>query len=256
MNQPTDYPSLFAAWQHEEQEPFSGWDFSHLAGRMFEEDPPWSYMDRVGELMRGADNVLDLGTGGGERLLALRHYWPPHVAATEGYPPNFALASRRLSLYGVDVKQAESDESTILPFADSAFDLIVCRHSSFNAAELARVLAPSGVFYTQQVHGLSGADLQARFGATPQWPYATPDYFGRKLEEAGLTITGRQEWQGILRFADVGAIIYYLRAVPWLVPDFSIATHSHALLALQEQLDIGRALTFTTRLYTLEARHR
>ena len=61
--------------------------------------------------------MLDLGTGGGERLLGLREYWPPRVAATEGYAPNLALATERLSDYGVEVKGAESDESTVLPFA-------------------------------------------------------------------------------------------------------------------------------------------
>ena len=44
-------------------------------------------------LMHGARSLLDLGTGGGERLLELRDDWPPRVAATEGYPPNLALAA-------------------------------------------------------------------------------------------------------------------------------------------------------------------
>ena len=30
-------------WEREEREPFSGWDFSHLAGRWHEEHPPWLY---------------------------------------------------------------------------------------------------------------------------------------------------------------------------------------------------------------------
>ena len=128
------------------------------------------------------------------------------------------------------MKRAESDESTILPFADGSFDLVISRHSSFNAAEVARVLAPGGIFFTQQVHGRSGEDLQARFGAAPQWPYATPEYFGGKLAAAGLQVTEMEEWAGKMVFADVGAIVYYLKAVPWIVPDFSVATHLDALL--------------------------
>jgi hypothetical protein len=31
---------LIASWQQEEQAPFTGWDFSHLDGRMLEEQPP------------------------------------------------------------------------------------------------------------------------------------------------------------------------------------------------------------------------
>jgi SAM-dependent methyltransferase len=248
-----DRQSLRAAWEQEEQEPFTGWDFSHLAGRMIEEQPPWSYAERVGQLMRAASSVLDLGTGGGERLLGLREDWPARVAATEGYAPNLALAKERLSAYGVEVKRTESDESTVLPFADAGFDLVISRNSSFNAAEVARVLAPGGTFFTQQVHGRSGEDLQAHFGAAPQWPYATPAYFAGKLAAARLRVTEQQQWAGRLTFTDVGAVVYYLKSVPWIVPGFSVAAHLDALLGLQEQLDAGRELAFTARLYILAA---
>jgi SAM-dependent methyltransferase len=249
-----DRQALLAGWQQEEQELFAGWDFFHLAGRMVEEQPPWSYADRAGELMHRADSVLDLGTGGGERLLGMREHWPAQVAATEGYPPNLALATARLSPYGVEVKGAESDESTILPFAGASFDLVISRHSSFNAAEVARVLTPGGTFFTQQVHGRSGEDLQAHFGASPQWPYATPGYFAAKLATAGLSITEEQEWAGKVTFADIGAIVYYLKAVPWLVPGFNVASHQDTLFALHGRAEAGQPLAFTSRYYILEAR--
>ena len=218
-----DREALIAAWTREEAAPFAGWDFGHLAGRWVLEEPPWSYADRVRELMQGARSLLDLGTGGGERLLELREDWPPRVAATEGYAPNLALATARLAPYGVEVKGADSDESTILPFAGGSFDLVISRHAAFNAAEVMRVLTPGGVFFTQQVHGRSGEDLQARFGAAPQWPYATMEYFAGKLAAAGLLLTETEEWAGKMVFADVGAIVYYLKATPWIVPDFSVA---------------------------------
>src|SRR5512136_1564703 len=63
---------LVEAWKREEQEPFSGWDFSHLDGRMIEEQAPWSYSRRAAELMLVSKAVIDLGTGGGERFLKLR----------------------------------------------------------------------------------------------------------------------------------------------------------------------------------------
>ena len=56
---------LMEIWRREEQQPFSGWDFSHLDGRMIEEQAPWSYSLRAAELMRQASSVIDLGTGGG-----------------------------------------------------------------------------------------------------------------------------------------------------------------------------------------------
>jgi SAM-dependent methyltransferase len=254
MHTQPDRTSLLAAWQQEEQAPFAGWDFSHLQGRVSEDPPQWSYMARAADLLRHATAMLDLATGGGERLLELHPHWPPTVAATEGYAPNFALAQQRLAPLGVTVVAVESDELTPLPFAEGSFDLILNRHGGFNAGEIARLLTPGGVFYTQQVHGLWAEDLLAHFGAHPQWPYATPAYFGAKLQAAGLHLTDSQEFAGKLRFADVGAVVYYLKAAPWLVPGFSVATHLTALFALQDRLDAGAELAFTTRLYTLAAR--
>jgi len=39
-----------------------------------------------------------------------------------------------------------------------------------------------------------------------------------------------------------------------VVPGFSVETHSKYLLSLQECLENGEALTFTTRQYLIEAR--
>ena len=69
-----DREPMIAAWRREEQAPFAGWDFSHLDGRMIEEQAPWSYLARAAELMDQVSAVLDMGTGGGERLLALREH--------------------------------------------------------------------------------------------------------------------------------------------------------------------------------------
>ena len=55
---------LIDIWTHEDQQPFSGWDFSYLDGRMLEDQAPWSYSSRVAELVRHSSSVIDLGTGG------------------------------------------------------------------------------------------------------------------------------------------------------------------------------------------------
>ena len=103
------------------------------------EKKPWSYMDRVRGLLPQATALLDLGTGGGEKLLSLQADWPPKVAVTEGYHPNFLLAKERLEPLGVQVVESEADMKRPLPFP--------------NAAEVARVLKPGGTFLTKQVNG-------------------------------------------------------------------------------------------------------
>jgi len=246
--------ALTKNWKYEEGQPFIGWDFSYLDGRMLEGQPPWSYSARAAELMKTSSSVLDLDTGGGERFLELREHWPRKVVATEHYPPNFKLATERLTPFGAKVVDIQLSDFGLIPFADGEFDLVLNRHAAFNPYEVGRVLAPSGSFLTQQVHGLWAADLLAAFAAKPQWPEASPEKYLPHLQEAGLEITNVENWSGELTFTDVGAIVYYLRAIPWLVPGFSVESHLNYLLKLQEQLERDRVLVFTSRKYLIEAR--
>lgn len=249
-----DLTELVELWKREEQQPFTGWDFSYLDNRMVEDEPPWSYPARAAELMHNASSVVDLDTGGGERFLSLRDHWPQKVVATENYPPNFQLATERLAPLGVTVKKVLLTDYDPMPFNDGEFDLVLNRHAAFNPAEVARILALGGTFLTQQVHGLSSVDLLNAFDSQPQWPDATPAKYVPQLQAAGLTIHTAEEWSGRLSFTDVGAIVYYLKAVPWLVPGFSVATHLEHLVKLQQQLNRGEPLAFVAKKYLIEAR--
>jgi len=249
-----DESELVETWICEEQQPFHGWDFSYLEGRMIEEQPPWTYLGRAAELMIRAFSVIDMGTGGGERFLTLRECWPDKLVVTEDYPPNVKMAHERLAPFGVQVVDVPLLNDGPMPFASGEFDLVLNRHSGFNAREVARILAPGGSFLTQQIHGAWAHDLLAAFGAEPQWPDATPETYVPRLQAAGLTIIDAQDWSGQLSFTEVGAIVYYLKAVPWLVPGFSVATHTGQLLALQARLERGESLSYLARKYLIEAR--
>ena len=245
---------LVEMWLREERQPFSGWDFSYLDGRIKQEREPWSYLGRAAELMDRSSSVIDLDTGGGEKLLSLRDHWPARVVATEDYAPNFELATERLSPLGVEVVKVAVSDDDPMPFADGEFDLVLNRHASFNSREVARVLSPGGTFLTQQVHGMWLWDLQAAFDATPEFPDATPEKYVPLLREAGLTIANVEEWEGRMVFEDVGAIVYYLKAIPWEVPGFTVKSHLRYLLALQERLEAGEELGFFAARYLIEAR--
>jgi hypothetical protein len=181
-------------------------------------------------------------------------HWPLRVVATEEWPPNFTLATERLSPHGVTVVDVHNTEVDPLPFGDMEFDLVLNRHGTFNSAEVARILIPGGTFLTQQVHGLWAEDLLALFDAKPQWPNATLEHYVPLLESAGLMIVSAENWSGNLAFADVGAIVYYLKAVPWLVPGFSAVRNQEVLFSLQDRVDTGQELRFIARKYLIEAR--
>jgi len=234
-----------ARWHEEEQQPFSGWDFSYLDGRWHEEEPPWSYTAMVRHCLPQVDSLLDLGTGGGERLLKFQDLWPAKTVATEEWEPNFLLASERLTPLGVEVVQAASDEIRPLPFPDDSFDLVISRHTAYNLTEVERILKLGGIFLTQQVDGRWLQDFMGFMGSTPQWPYFNLNYtLGKLLHETNLQLQLAESWTGYLTFYDVGAIVYYLKAVPWIVEGFSVDNHLDKLLALQARLDQGERLCF------------
>ena len=140
-----------------------------------------------------------------------------------------------------------------MPFSDQEFDLVINRHAAFNSGEVARMLTTDGTFLTQQVHGLWAQDLFDAFDTVPQWPFCTPERYVPKLEKAGMRIVNVEEWRGTMAFLDVGALVYYLKANPWVVPDFSVDTHVDYLLALQQRLEREGRLTFEDRSYLIEA---
>ena len=73
------------------------------------------------------------------------------------------------------------------------------------------------------------------------------------LQSAGFNVLDVKDWSGRLVFTDVGAIVYYLKAVPWLVPGFSIASHTVNLTSLQKQIETQGELVFQARNYLIEA---
>jgi len=147
------------------QAPFSGWDFSWLEGRRVQTGGPYGKLDyerRAKEAIAKATAVLDLGTGGGELLSRLAPF-PPVAIATESYPPNVAVASRRLAPLGVKVIWTDPGchdsrgpqpqnrwPQRRLPFADATFDLVLVSSVSFCPREVYRVLKSGGTPLTSQ----------------------------------------------------------------------------------------------------------
>jgi SAM-dependent methyltransferase len=224
---------------------FSGWDFSWLAARGAHEPLPWDYRSEVARRAAGASALLDMGTGGGEILSGLVSR-PPRTVATEAWPPNVLVAARRLRPLGVQVVQDEGAADNFaedagrgrLPFRDGAFPLVANRHESFLAVEVSRVLAPGGTFITQQVDMHNDDDLYRLLGLqVPEQPDSWLPLAQRQLREAGLTVQVAAAGEERQRFHDIAGIIYYLRVVPWAVPEYTLDRCAGRLRELHETPD-------------------
>ena len=215
---------------------FSGWDFRWLEGRLVEEPLPWDYAQIVHDQFPGVHTLLDMGTGGGELLASLAPL-PPETHATETYPPNQAIAKARLEPLGIQVHSLE--EGAALPFPSEAFDLVINRHDDYIPDEIYRILNPGGILITQQVGGLDNLELNQVLEDRLSFPF-TSWCLPRALSglyEAGFQIL--RSYQATLRytFLDIGAVVYYLKAIPWQVEGFSPETHHDGLALIHNIIE-------------------
>ncbi|HSR86999.1 MAG TPA: class I SAM-dependent methyltransferase [Streptosporangiaceae bacterium] len=235
--------------------PFSGWDFSWLAARSASGALPWSYQSEVGRRAAVVEAMLDMGTGGGERLSKLSGR-PRLTVATEAWAPNVPVAAARLRPLGVAVVQDEGardnniqdgSQRGRLPFRDGAFGLVANRHEAFRATEVGRVLAAGGAFITQQVDLHSYDALYEVLGLeVPEQPQSWLPLARRQVEDAGLHVLAAVRGEERHEFHDVGAIVYYLRVVNWAVPQYTFDACEQRLRELHE----------TPRIWPVLVRHR
>ncbi|WP_344441409.1 class I SAM-dependent methyltransferase [Kitasatospora nipponensis] len=239
--------------------PVDGWDFSWLAGRASEHRPSWGYQRLLAGRLAGASAALDLQTGGGEVLageLATAAATPPVLAATESWPPNLARATALLHPLGA-VVVADPDEPP-LPFADAAFDLVTSRHpATVWWAEISRVLRPGGTYFAQHVGHASVFELVEYF-LGPQPPGVRR---GRHFEDesaqaraAGLEVVDLRFERLRTEFRDIGAVVYFLRKVIWMVPGFTVERYRDRLRELHLMIEREGPFVAHASRFLIEAR--
>ncbi len=230
---------------------FAGWDFAFLANRWREHPLPWSYVDRIRSFLPLTRCMLDMGTGGGEFLSSLAPL-PPECWATEGYLPNVPIARQRLEPLGIRVMAIESDAH--LPLPNAHFDLVTNRHENFYAAEVARVLVPEGRFVTQQVGELNTLELNDFLCNQPApRKHSYCQQALRHLRDAGMDIVESHETCVDIDFLDIGAVVFYLRAIPWQLPGFTVDRYRPGLLALHREIQSHGRFTAKAHRYFIEA---
>jgi SAM-dependent methyltransferase len=230
----------------------SGWDFRWLDGRAYEERPSWHYFDLVAECTHSVSSLLDLETGNGNMLAALPSL-PPLTVGTESYEPNIAVAGERLRSRGAHLVCPDSGGRR-LPFCNDTFELITSRHPvSTWWDEIARVLRPGGRYLSQQVGPHSLRDLTEYFmGPDPAGSLRDPEAARTAAERAGLIVSTLHAERPKTEFYDIGAVVYFLRVVVWIVPDFSVERYHDRLRSLHDQIVHDGAFTTSASRFLIE----
>lgn len=223
-----------------------GWDLAQLGERISVDRPGWDFAAIVAEHAHGAQTMLDVDTGGGEWLASL----PARAArtvATESWPPNIDVARDRLRPFGIEVLRAEPVSDNVdqrggeprLPCEDASFELVTARHAAYVPDEIARVLASTGTFLTEQVGGDYGDFYEAlglsRPRITRRW---TLELATAQLQDAGLSVVDGADGFERTTFFDTDALVWYLTAVPWAVEGFSTEGYRAALRRVRTPLRV------------------
>ncbi|WP_205649196.1 class I SAM-dependent methyltransferase [Schaalia canis] len=243
-----DLASLHTSTQME------GWDFSVLRGRVHESQPTWDFRADCLAAMRSGKRIVDLGTGGGERLIELISTLGPQaegneIIATEGWVPNVPVARANLAPWGIRVEEYDPESDPRSPFSDASVDCVMSSHEGIDFADTTRILTENGVLLTQQVDGFNAPELHDWFEVDFAYPNVTLDSYVSQCEAAGLTVTCAQEWAGSMTFTDLRALVSYLALVPWEVPDFDVHGHAQRLIELSQREE----LTVTQKRFRLYA---
>jgi D-alanyl-D-alanine carboxypeptidase len=115
-------------------------------------------------------------------------------------------------------------------------------------------MSPKGLFLTQQVDGRNLSDLMKEFGTRPKWPSNNLQNISIQLKKEGFRIIDAKEWKGKTVFHDVGALVYFLKAVPWIVDDFCVEKYITALEKLQKRIEKTGKLEFNAGKFLLLAK--
>lgn len=206
----------------------SGWDFSRMATER--EPVPWDYDDIAARYLKPTDHVLDVGTGGGERLLALSPFYKSAIGVDPD--PTMLEAARengrQYPQVSFSIMGAEQ-----LDFGDEMFDVVLTRHAPTVVAEVNRVIKPGGLFLCQGVGANNMANIRQAFGTGSGTRYEDEyQQLVANLRERSWRILVTGNYDVGYWVKNLPSLLFWFKAIAGAneVPaDYSIALHGHTV---------------------------
>ena len=176
------------------------------------------------------------------------------LAATESWPSNLAVAAGRLGPLGASVLAVADDGD--LPFAPASFELVVSRHPTVTRwDEIGRVLVPGGTYLAQHVGAGSVGELtDFMMGPQPVSEARRTDRAVAAAKAAGLAVTDLRHESLPTAFFDIGAVVYFLRKVIWIVPGFTVDRYRDRLAELDVRMLSEGPFVAHAQRFLIEAR--
>ncbi|MFS0838535.1 class I SAM-dependent methyltransferase [Paenibacillus sp. 1P03SA] len=207
----------------------NGWDFSHI--QVTTEGKRWDFFGEVAHRCRKSDLLLDIGTGGGERLLTI----------TDSALLLIGIDHSQAMIRTADMNRHKAGKSNVrflhmeaeaIAFPDGFFNLVSCRQSFYSAQETARVLVQDGLFLTQQVSPHDKLNLKQAFGRGQGLETNAADLRERvlsELEEVGFSDIRYNEYDAAEYYPSYEDLDYLLQMTP-IIPGFGEQENDRTIL--------------------------
>ena len=137
-----------------------GWDFSMLKYELID-NSDFKYFDEINKQVTGESILLDIGTGGGEKLTRLISNNCLLKIGTDFSKEMIKTANENNKNNRIKFFKMDSEK---IKFPDDFFDIICARHTPFKFNEIVRLLNDNGTFFSEQIDEDDCKSLKELFG--------------------------------------------------------------------------------------------
>lgn len=137
-----------------------GWDFSMLKYELID-NSDFQYFDEINKKVTDESILLDIGTGGGEKLTRQISNGCLLKIGTDFSKEMIKVANENRKNNKIRFFQMDSER---IEFPDNFFDIICARHTPFKFKEIVRLLNDNGTFFSEQIDEDDCKSLKELFG--------------------------------------------------------------------------------------------
>jgi len=189
--------------------PRTGWDFSRMAD--WRAVAPWDYAAVVSDHVDRDSDVLDIGTGGGERLLS----FAPMIGSGLGIDLDPEMVTVATANGQHEPRVSFRLSSHELENVSETFDVALNRHAPFSLDALQGRLRPGGLFITQQVGERNMDNIKRALGQE----MASAPISDEMFEGSGLILEEFREYDVEYIVKNVESLVFWLSALDYLHAD-------------------------------------
>lgn len=148
--------------EHEYYETIGNWDFDQIKYKT-EKQTNWDFYEKIKEYTNKDSVCLDLGTGGGEKVLK---YYPEvgKIYATDFSEEMIKTAKENMKMYPTRYVEFSQMDNLNMTFPDKMFDLISARHTVIDAKQIYNTLKDNGILIIEGVDQKDCWELKELFG--------------------------------------------------------------------------------------------